>query len=127
MIRLAERRQRQRIGRGAVEDEVHLAVRLKQVAKGIGGFGRPRIVAIRRDMPAVGGFHRLPGLRTDSRVVVAGKLLVQILFGNFSHGASSIPSGQTVGPGIACMKCRRWAEVRAFEGVGGAGRDRTGA
>jgi hypothetical protein len=94
VIRLAQRRQRQRIGRGAIEDEVHLALRFKQAPEGISGFGRPRIVAIRRHVPAIRGFHRRPSLGTNSRIVVAGKLLVQILFCDFSHGASSFLQGK---------------------------------
>ena len=89
MIGLAERGQRQRVGRGAVEDEVHFALGLKEAAKRVGRFGRPRVVAIRRHVPAIGGFHRLPRFGADSRVVVAGKLLLQFFFVDFCHGNNS--------------------------------------
>ena len=81
VIGLAERRQRQRIGRGAVEGEEHLAIGGEQGAEGVRGALGPVIVAISGSMAAIGLFHRFPGFGADPGIIVAGELL------HFGHHA----------------------------------------
>ncbi|MOA27404.1 hypothetical protein D3C78_1482810 [compost metagenome] len=75
VVALAQRGQRQGVGRGAVEGEEHFAVGLEQVAKVIRSAGGPLVVTVGPLVPVVGLGHRGPGLRADSGVVVAGELL----------------------------------------------------
>jgi len=46
VVGLAKRGQGKRVGRGAVEDEEHLAIRLEHVAHQVAGFCRPGVVAV---------------------------------------------------------------------------------
>ncbi|MCY1182867.1 hypothetical protein D9M73_234490 [compost metagenome] len=78
VVALAQRGQRQGVGRGAVEGEEHFAVGLEQVAEVIRSAGGPLVVAVGPLVPVVGLGHRGPGLRADSGVVVAGELLALV-------------------------------------------------
>ena len=75
VIRLAQRSQRQRIGRRAVKGEEHFAIDLEKSAKGVRRLGRPGIVAIGRLVALVCLDRRRPCFRTDPGVVVAGEML----------------------------------------------------
>ena len=46
VVALAQRGERQRVGRGAVEDEEDLAVGLEELAQQVGGPGGPGVVAV---------------------------------------------------------------------------------
>jgi len=74
VVGLAERRERQRVGGGAVEDEEHLAVDFKEVAEQVGSLGGPGVVAVAGRVAVVGSLGRLPSFGTDPRVVVAREL-----------------------------------------------------
>ena len=74
VIGLAERGQRKRVGRGAVEDEEHLAVGLEHVADQVGRLGRPGVVAIADFVALVGLGHSGECLRANPGIVVTGKL-----------------------------------------------------
>ena len=74
VVRLAERGQRKRIGRGAVEDEEHLAVGLEYVADQVGGLSGPGVVAIADFVALVGLGHGGEGFRANAGIIVAGKL-----------------------------------------------------
>ena len=54
VVRLAKRRQSQRIRRCPVENKEDFALSFKKLAKGIGCSGRPGIVPIRRYMAPIG-------------------------------------------------------------------------
>ncbi len=76
MVGLAQRGQRQRVRRGAVEDEEHFAIGLEQVADPVADFLRPRIVAIGLLVAAAVGFEEiLERFRTEAGVVVGGEML----------------------------------------------------
>ena len=80
VVRLAERGQRKRIGRRAVEDEEHLAVGLEHVADQVGRLGRPGVVAIADFVALVGLGHRGERFRANPGIVVTGKLAAGISF-----------------------------------------------
>jgi hypothetical protein len=75
VIGLAQRGQRQRIGRRAVEHEEHLAIAGEQGAEGIGGAARPCVVAIGDRGAVIGRGHGGQRFGADARIVVAGELL----------------------------------------------------
>ncbi len=81
VVALAQRRQGQGVGGGAVEGEEHLAVGFEQLAEMVGGAGRPLVVAVGALVALVSLFHGGPGFRADAGIVVAGKLLAL-----FCHG-----------------------------------------
>ena len=85
VVRLAERSQRQRIGRGAIEGKENLAVSLKHFPKSIGCSRGPGVVSVARDVAMIGGFHGGPRLRTDAGIIVACELLQKIGALDISH------------------------------------------
>ncbi|OIQ67047.1 hypothetical protein GALL_513800 [mine drainage metagenome] len=86
VIALAHGGQRQRVGRGAVEHEVHVAIGLERFAQPVGDAVRPAIVAIRRLMARCIGLQQpVQGFGTDAGVVIAGKMLAEF---RGVHGAS---------------------------------------
>ncbi|MNJ55744.1 hypothetical protein D3C77_512620 [compost metagenome] len=66
VIALAQRRQRQGVGGGAVEGEEHFAVGFEQFAKVLGSPGCPLVVAVGAVVTLVGFFHGGPGFRADT-------------------------------------------------------------
>ena len=74
VIRLAQRGQRKRVGRGAVEDEEHLAVGLEYIANEVGRLLRPGVVAVADFVALVGLGHRGKRLRANPGIIVTGKL-----------------------------------------------------
>ncbi|MCY1405739.1 hypothetical protein D9M71_209840 [compost metagenome] len=78
VVTLAQRRQRQRVGGGAVEGEKHFAVGFEQFAESVGGAGGPLVVAVCALVAVVGLFHGRPGFRADTGIVVAGELLALV-------------------------------------------------
>lgn len=83
MVALAQRRQRQGVGGGAVEGEEHFAVGLEQVTETVGGAVGPFVIAIGALMAVVGLFHGGPGFRADAGIVIAGELLALVGHGPF--------------------------------------------
>ena len=80
VIRLAERGEREGIGRRAVEDEEHLAVGLEHIADQVGRLGRPGVVAIAGLVALVGLGHRGKRFRANAGIIVTGKLAAGICF-----------------------------------------------
>ena len=74
VVGLAQRRQRKRVGRRAVKDEKHLAVGLEDVANQVGRLVGPGIVSITDFVTLVGLRHGGEGFRTNTGIIVAGKL-----------------------------------------------------
>src|SRR5262249_12318741 len=79
---IAERRERQRIGRRAVEHQEHFTLRFEDVADEVGRLRGPCVVAITDFMPGVGLRERREGFGADAGVVVAGEMAG---FGIFFH------------------------------------------
>jgi hypothetical protein len=79
VVALAQRGQRQRVGDGAVEDEIDVAIGLEQRAQAVGDAPRPVVLAVAGGIAGIGGEQGLQGFGADARAVVAGELL---------HGAS---------------------------------------
>ena len=77
LIRLAKRRQRNRIGGGAVENKENLGVRFKDFPQAIANVVRCIVVAVRRSKPIIGVDERRHGFGTNARRIVAGKLQVK--------------------------------------------------
>jgi hypothetical protein len=103
VIALAERGQRQRIGRRAVEGEKDLAFGLEQRAEGVGGAVGIGVLAISRDIAPVRLGHGGPGLGTDSGIIVAGKLLGH---GRFHHKSFLPMASQDEESGGSSRCCR---------------------
>ena len=75
LVTARQRRQRQRIGRGAVEYEEHLrGIVLEQRPNQCAGALGPGVGAVAGRIAAVGGLQRVPGFGTDAGGVVAGEL-----------------------------------------------------
>src|SRR5262249_57010610 len=104
MVRLAERRERQRIGRRAVEHQEYFTLRFEDVADEVGRLRGPCVVAITDFMPGVGLRERGEGFGADAGVVVAGEMA----------GVWSFFS--VVAPGFAGFK-RFAAPLSIFNGV----------
>ena len=78
VLRPANSGQGQRIGRGAGEDEVHVAVRLEQFTDEIGGFCSPFILAVCGGKALVGAGQGGPGLRDYPGRVIAGEVVFHL-------------------------------------------------
>jgi hypothetical protein len=79
VIRLAQRRQRERVGRRAVEHEEDFAVGLEQVADAVADLRGPRVVAIGGLVAARVGLDQRPQrFRADARVVVGSEMLGRV-------------------------------------------------
>src|ERR1700722_5389898 len=75
LVTARQRRQRQRIGRGTVEDEEHLgSIVLEQRTNQRAGALGPGILTVTGRVANVGGVQGLPGFGADAGGVVAGKL-----------------------------------------------------
>src|SRR5262245_33773899 len=74
VVRLAERRERQRIGRCAVEYQEHFTLRFEDVADETGRLRGPRVVAITDFMSSVSLRERCEGFGANASVVVAGEM-----------------------------------------------------
>jgi hypothetical protein len=73
VVRLTERRERQRIGRRAVKHHEHFTLRFKDVADEVGCLRGPRVVAVTDFMSRVSLRERGEGFWADAGVVVAGE------------------------------------------------------
>src|SRR5205814_1754796 len=74
MIGLAKRRESQGISGCSVENKKNLAGSFENLADKVSRFGGPLIISVAADMALVCVRHRLPGLRTDAGIIVAGEL-----------------------------------------------------
>ncbi|MNE46627.1 hypothetical protein D3C80_1409750 [compost metagenome] len=81
VIALAQRRQGQGVGSGAVESEEHFAVGFEQLAEVLRCTLGPLVVAVGAVVAVVGFFHRRPGFGADAGIVVAGELLALVCHG----------------------------------------------
>jgi hypothetical protein len=95
VIGLAHRRQRERVGGGAVEDEEHLARGLEQLSNQVGGPARPGIVPVAAGVAGVGLLQGRPRFRADAGVVVAGELAATS--GDVTHKTLSAPTREDDG------------------------------
>src|SRR3546814_3914353 len=75
VIGLAERGERERVGRRAVEGEEDLAACFEERPEGVGSALCPFVVAVGRRRGRVRGSHRIPCFGTNARIIIAGKLL----------------------------------------------------
>ena len=97
--------ERERVRRGAVEDEEHLARRLEDLADRVRRPAGPLVVAVGGDMMGVGFGEGGPSFGRDAGVVVGGEMSVGhgILSFSGSRGSSSMSYQRTgralVGPG----------------------------
>ncbi|MCY1179916.1 hypothetical protein D9M73_203350 [compost metagenome] len=66
VVTLAQRRQGQRVGGGAVEGEEHFAVGFEQFAKVLRGARGPLVITVGAVVTLIGFFHRGPGFRADT-------------------------------------------------------------
>ena len=107
VIGLAKCRKRQRVRRGAIEGEEHLAAGLKQRAKSVRRFCRPAIVTVGRRMAEIGRGHRRPGLRANAGIIVARELLGIAL--GIAHLAAPPPVHQ-----VFAIKAKLTQSVRRY-------------
>ena len=76
VVALAQRGQRQRVGRRAVEDEIDVAVGLEELAQSFRDLLRPAVLAVGRLVAAGLRLHEpARGVRAHAGVVVAGEML----------------------------------------------------
>ena len=121
VIRLAERRQRQGVGRRAVEDEEDFAIGLEQLAERIAGPLGERIVAIGGRVRALAARECVPGFGADAGVVVAGKLPAG---GVGVVGSRSIASCSGCNPRVGAPQAERDASRRQRRPTSGIRRGR---
>src|SRR5215510_11631689 len=103
MVRLAERRERQRIGRRAVEHQEYFTLRFEDVADEVGRLRGPCVVAITNFMPGVGLRERGEGFGADAGVVVAGEMAG---FGIFFHVLPEVLT-ELLGLSVPSFYCKR--------------------
>jgi hypothetical protein len=81
VIRLTHRRQRKGICRSAIEDEIHVTVRLKDFPNFIGGFFGEVVIAVRKFKTVIRLVDCFQGLRTHSRVIITRKITFNLRTG----------------------------------------------
>lgn len=74
VIRLAKRRERERVGGRAVEDEEYFAILLKDFAKQVRSTLRPSVIAVADLVIGIGLLQGSPRLGTDPGIIVAGEV-----------------------------------------------------